>query len=192
MKKDGEKMSQTAVLKSASATSSYNPARSDKRLTAPCADARLRPSSSSSSSSFEPFLLPHLSDVPVPWGEKKGEKNPIPWPAASSGVRRPLRGGGGEGRKSLLTRVAFKISRKRKVMFIKWRQRRGATCSDSYHQPSEGAVSALFTRSYRGRTLWESWVGGGGWEAGPSPLPPTPLSFVISPLALNFKAPERK
>lgn len=59
-------------------------------------------------------------------------------------------------------------------MFIKWRQRRGATCSDSYHQPSEGAVSALFTRSYRGRTLWESRGVEGGGEVGKlAPPPPT-------------------
>lgn len=123
-RKGGKKMSQMAVLKSASATSSYNPAQSDKRLTVPVWKlASVLPLPSS----LELFLLRHLSDVLQPWGGGRREKNLIPWPAASS------RGGDRRGG-SLLSGVAFKISRKRKVMFIKWRQRRGATCSDSNRQ----------------------------------------------------------
>lgn len=81
-------------------------------------------------------------------------------------------------------------------MFIKWRQRRGATCSDSYRQNLLKEPSALYLLAATEAGHFRN-PGGfvGGVRVGknwPLPLPATPLSLVISPLALNFKVPERK
>lgn len=76
-------MSQMAVLKSASATSSYNPAQSDKRLTVPVQELGsflpLPPLSCFFSGTFQ--MCFNLGGLGV-GGEKK---KLIPWPAASSG-----------------------------------------------------------------------------------------------------------